>query len=265
MTIDMNSRLLQPMRSVLATIVSPIYVIAESPYHVSHEARETLSTRESLRPRTRSSNNAISNCRRSHSSSSRCAKRTRGCASCWAAANGSAPKCSWPKLSACTEPQHVSGRNRQRCGGWCVHRTGGDRCGRIVRPGRGGGAVLEPRDARHRRCARGAGAGQPQRLPQHRRRHRTHRPSRTRIRARHRRHPRRRSAGEFRSRRTFSARLSGGRGDRRGGRTDHDLRASHRETVGGARPQPACVVGVRRETEQPKPDRTADPAPEEPK
>lgn len=48
MTIDVNSRLLQPMRSVLATIVSPIYVIAESPYHVSHEARETLSTRESL-------------------------------------------------------------------------------------------------------------------------------------------------------------------------------------------------------------------------
>jgi rod shape-determining protein MreC len=48
MTIDVNSRLLQPTRSVLATIVSPIYVIAESPYHVSHEARETLSTRESL-------------------------------------------------------------------------------------------------------------------------------------------------------------------------------------------------------------------------
>jgi rod shape-determining protein MreC len=48
MTIDVNSRLLQPMRSVLATIVSPIYVIAESPYHVSNEARETLSTRESL-------------------------------------------------------------------------------------------------------------------------------------------------------------------------------------------------------------------------
>jgi rod shape-determining protein MreC len=48
MTIDVNSRLLQPMRSVLATIVSPIYVIAESPYHVSHEARVTLSTRESL-------------------------------------------------------------------------------------------------------------------------------------------------------------------------------------------------------------------------
>jgi rod shape-determining protein MreC len=48
MTIDVNSRLLQPMRSVLATIISPIYVIAESPYHVSREARATLSTRESL-------------------------------------------------------------------------------------------------------------------------------------------------------------------------------------------------------------------------
>ncbi len=48
LTIDVNSRLLQPMRSVLATIVSPIYVIAESPYQVSREARTTLSTRESL-------------------------------------------------------------------------------------------------------------------------------------------------------------------------------------------------------------------------
>ena len=36
------------MRSVLATIVSPIYIIAESPYQVSREARATLSTRESL-------------------------------------------------------------------------------------------------------------------------------------------------------------------------------------------------------------------------
>jgi rod shape-determining protein MreC len=49
LTIDVNSRLLQPMRSVLATIVSPIYIIAESPYQVSREARVTLSTRESLK------------------------------------------------------------------------------------------------------------------------------------------------------------------------------------------------------------------------
>lgn len=48
LTIDVNSRLLQPMRSLLATIVSPIYVVAESPYQVSREARATLSTRESL-------------------------------------------------------------------------------------------------------------------------------------------------------------------------------------------------------------------------
>ena len=91
------------------------------------------------------------------------------------------------------------------------------------------------------------GAGQPQRLPQHRRRHRTHRPSRTRIRTGHRRHPCRRSAGQFRSRWTLSARLSGRRGDRRRGRTDDDLRTSHCKTVRGARPQPARVVGVRRQ------------------
>jgi len=48
LTIDLNSRLLQPMRSLLATIVSPIYIVAESPYRVSREARATLSTRESL-------------------------------------------------------------------------------------------------------------------------------------------------------------------------------------------------------------------------
>lgn len=46
--IDVNSRLLQPVRATLATIVSPIYVIAESPYQLSREARVTLSTRESL-------------------------------------------------------------------------------------------------------------------------------------------------------------------------------------------------------------------------
>jgi rod shape-determining protein MreC len=48
LTIDVNSRLLQPLRATLATIVSPIYVIAESPYQVSREASATLSTRESL-------------------------------------------------------------------------------------------------------------------------------------------------------------------------------------------------------------------------
>jgi rod shape-determining protein MreC len=48
LAIDVNSRLLQPLRAMLATIVSPIYVIAESPYQVSREASATLSTRESL-------------------------------------------------------------------------------------------------------------------------------------------------------------------------------------------------------------------------
>ncbi len=46
--IDVNSRLLQPLRGALATLVGPIYVIAESPYRVSREASVTLSTRESL-------------------------------------------------------------------------------------------------------------------------------------------------------------------------------------------------------------------------
>jgi rod shape-determining protein MreC len=48
LTIDVNSRLLEPLRATLATIVSPIYVIAESPYQVGREASATLSTRESL-------------------------------------------------------------------------------------------------------------------------------------------------------------------------------------------------------------------------
>jgi rod shape-determining protein MreC len=48
LAVDVNSRLLQPLRATLATIVSPIYVIAESPYQVSREASATLSTRESL-------------------------------------------------------------------------------------------------------------------------------------------------------------------------------------------------------------------------
>jgi len=48
LVVDLNSRLLSPLRSVLATIVSPIYVIAESPYRVGQSASATLSTRESL-------------------------------------------------------------------------------------------------------------------------------------------------------------------------------------------------------------------------
>jgi rod shape-determining protein MreC len=48
LVVDLNSRLLSPLRSFLATIVSPIYVIAESPYRVSQSASATLSTREAL-------------------------------------------------------------------------------------------------------------------------------------------------------------------------------------------------------------------------
>ncbi len=48
LAVDVNSRLLHPLRSTLATVVSPIYIIAESPYQVSREASATLSTRESL-------------------------------------------------------------------------------------------------------------------------------------------------------------------------------------------------------------------------
>ena len=44
----MNTRLLQSTRALLATIVSPIYVIADSPYRMSREAGRTLATRDSL-------------------------------------------------------------------------------------------------------------------------------------------------------------------------------------------------------------------------
>jgi rod shape-determining protein MreC len=48
LAVDVNSRLLQGVRGVLATIVSPLYIVAESPYRVGREAGETLATRESL-------------------------------------------------------------------------------------------------------------------------------------------------------------------------------------------------------------------------
>jgi len=43
-----NSRLLQSTRSLLATVVSPIYIIADSPYRMGREAGRTLATRDSL-------------------------------------------------------------------------------------------------------------------------------------------------------------------------------------------------------------------------
>ena len=49
LVIDLNARgLLEPARSLLATLVSPIYIIAESPYQMGRQASETLSTRASL-------------------------------------------------------------------------------------------------------------------------------------------------------------------------------------------------------------------------
>ena len=46
--IDVNSRLLQGVRSALATFVSPIYIIAESPYRMGREASRSLASRDSL-------------------------------------------------------------------------------------------------------------------------------------------------------------------------------------------------------------------------
>jgi rod shape-determining protein MreC len=48
LAIDVNSRLLDPARSIFATLISPIYIIAESPYRMGREASRTLATRESL-------------------------------------------------------------------------------------------------------------------------------------------------------------------------------------------------------------------------
>jgi rod shape-determining protein MreC len=49
MVVDINSRLLDPVRGTLATIVSPIYVIAESPYSVAASAGETFASRATLK------------------------------------------------------------------------------------------------------------------------------------------------------------------------------------------------------------------------
>ena len=48
MVVDINSRLLDPVRSTLATVVSPIYVIAETPYSVAQSAGETFASRTAL-------------------------------------------------------------------------------------------------------------------------------------------------------------------------------------------------------------------------
>ncbi len=48
LVIDLNSRLLDPTRALLATIVSPIYYIAESPYDVSRGVGEAFASRTTL-------------------------------------------------------------------------------------------------------------------------------------------------------------------------------------------------------------------------
>jgi len=48
LVVDLKTRLLSPLRSTLATVVNPIYRIAESPYQMGRQASATLSTRETL-------------------------------------------------------------------------------------------------------------------------------------------------------------------------------------------------------------------------
>ncbi len=48
LVIDLNSRLLEPVRGWIASVVSPIYFIAESPYDVSRGVGETFASRSAL-------------------------------------------------------------------------------------------------------------------------------------------------------------------------------------------------------------------------
>jgi rod shape-determining protein MreC len=48
LVIDLNSRLLDPLRGLLANVVGPIYVIAETPYDVSRGVGETFASRTAL-------------------------------------------------------------------------------------------------------------------------------------------------------------------------------------------------------------------------
>ena len=49
--VDVNSRLLEPVRSVLGTLVSPLYVFAETPYTITTEVTESLASRGALQTR----------------------------------------------------------------------------------------------------------------------------------------------------------------------------------------------------------------------
>ena len=48
MTLESSTRLLDPLRSTLASLVSPIYVVAESPYLLSDAVGDVISTRDQL-------------------------------------------------------------------------------------------------------------------------------------------------------------------------------------------------------------------------
>ncbi len=49
--VDANSRLLEPVRSVLGILVSPLYVFAETPYTITTEVTESLASRGALQTR----------------------------------------------------------------------------------------------------------------------------------------------------------------------------------------------------------------------
>ena len=51
--VDVNSRLLDPLRSVLGTLVSPLYVFAETPYTVTSEVTESFASRGALQQRNK--------------------------------------------------------------------------------------------------------------------------------------------------------------------------------------------------------------------
>ena len=49
--LDVNSRLLDPVRGVLGTMVSPLYVFAETPYTITSEVTESFASRGALQAR----------------------------------------------------------------------------------------------------------------------------------------------------------------------------------------------------------------------
>ena len=52
-TLESSTRLLDPLRSFIGSLVSPIYVVAESPYLLSDAVGDVLASREQLQQRNR--------------------------------------------------------------------------------------------------------------------------------------------------------------------------------------------------------------------